>query len=73
VHEKQRKQNNGIHVPNKMHKKKPKTNVAVNCKNCLYVCAYHCEQLSYTTQHGTAWITPCKHHSSDAVTGRQQY
>jgi len=24
--------------------------------NCSYVCAYHCAQLSYTTQHGTVLI-----------------
>jgi len=25
-------------------------------KNCSHVCAYHCAQLSYTTQHGTVLI-----------------
>ena len=26
------------------------------CKNCSHVCAYHCVQLSYTTQHRTVLI-----------------
>ena len=26
------------------------------CKNCPYLCAYHCAQLSYTTQHGAVLI-----------------
>jgi len=26
------------------------------CKNCSHVCAYHCAQLSYTTQHRTVLI-----------------
>jgi len=25
-------------------------------KNCSYVCAYHCAQLSYTTQHRTVLV-----------------
>jgi len=29
-------------------KLKPKP--TFTCKNCSYVCAYHCAQLSYTTQ-----------------------
>ena len=27
-----------------------------NCKNCSSKCAYHCAQLSYTTQHGAILI-----------------
>jgi len=26
------------------------------CENCLHVCAYHCVQLSYTTQHRAVLI-----------------
>jgi len=26
------------------------------CKNCSHVCAYHCAQLLYTTQHRTVLI-----------------
>ena len=37
---------------NKHTKPKP----TVNCKNCSYVCAYHCTQLSYITQHRTVPI-----------------
>jgi len=36
--------------PNKLTKTKPKL------KPSFYVCAYHCVQLSYTTQHGTVLI-----------------
>jgi len=36
---------------NKYTKTKPKPTVI--CKNCSYVCAYHCAQLLYTTQHRT--------------------
>jgi len=35
---------------------KPKPKPSVNRKNCLYACAYHCAQLSYTTQHRTVLI-----------------
>ena len=27
-----------------------------NCTNCSHLCAYHCAQLSYTTQHGAVLI-----------------
>jgi len=39
--------------PNKL--TKPKTTHIF--KNCSYVCAYHCVQLSYTTQHRTVLIS----------------
>jgi len=40
-------------------------------KNCSYACAYHCVQLTYTTQHRTVLIIPSyppdNHHSADNV------
>ena len=42
--------------PNKLTKTKPKLKPTLSFKNCLYVYAYHCVQLSYTTQHGTVLI-----------------
>jgi len=41
-----------------MNKQKLNQNLkpTVNFKNCSYVCAYHCAQLSYTTQHRTVLI-----------------
>jgi len=27
-----------------------------NCNNCPHLCAHHCEQLSYKTQHGAVLI-----------------
>jgi len=41
--------------PKETHKKKSKPNMR-NCKNCSRVCAYHCAQLSYTTQHRAVLI-----------------
>jgi len=38
---------------NKCAKTKPKLKPTVIFKNCSYVCAYHCAQPSYTTQHRT--------------------
>jgi len=40
-------------------KKHTKTNLTLTrykLKNCSYLCAYRCAQLSYTTQHGTVLI-----------------
>jgi len=37
-----------------------------NCTDFSHVCAYHCAQLSYTTQHIFP-LTPDKYQSSDAV------
>ena len=39
---------------NKCTKTKPKPTLIF--KNCSYVCAYHCAQLSYTTQHRTLGV-----------------
>jgi len=36
-------------------------------KNCSHVCAYHCAQLSYTTQLIIPSYPPDEHQSSDAV------
>ena len=41
---------------NKRTKTQPKPKPTANFKNCSYVCAYHCAQLSYTTQHRTVLI-----------------
>ena len=38
---------------NKCTRTKPKPKPTVIFKNCSYVCAYHCAQLSYTTQNRT--------------------
>ena len=44
-------------------------------KNCSYLCAYHCVQLSYITQHRTGLIIfsypPDNHHRSDAIFWRR--
>jgi len=42
--------------PNKRTKTKPKPKPTLIFKNCSHVCAYHCVQLSYTTQHRTVLI-----------------
>jgi len=41
---------------NKHTKTKPKPKPTLIFKNCSYVCAYHCAQLLYTTQHRTVLI-----------------
>jgi len=55
---------------NKHTKLKPKP--TLQFKNCSYVCAYHCAQLSYTTQYRTVLIIfpsypPDNHNGSDDV------
>jgi len=40
---------------NKFTKIKPKPKLTVIFKNCSCVCAYHCAQLSYTTQCRQFW------------------
>ena len=47
---------NGKHTKSKPKSKKPKSKQTVNFKNCSLVCAYHCAQLPYTTQHRTVLI-----------------
>jgi len=42
---------------NKCTKTKPKLKSTLTCINCLYVCAYHCVPLSYTSQHRTVLVT----------------
>ena len=39
----------------KRHQKLPVTNIQV-LKPLIHVCAYHCAQLSYTTQHATVLV-----------------
>jgi len=41
---------------NKYTKTKPKPKLTCRLKNCSRVCAYHCAQLLYTTQHRTGRI-----------------
>jgi len=42
--------------PKPMHKTKPKPKSTLIFNNCSYLFAYHCAQLTYTTQHRTALI-----------------
>jgi len=42
--------------PDKCTKIKPKPKPTLIFKNCSRVCAYHCAQLSHTTQHRTVLI-----------------
>jgi len=53
VHAKQKIQNA---KPKQMHKSKRKPKPTIIFRNCSYGCAYHCAQLSYTTQHKTVPI-----------------
>jgi len=41
---------------NKIKKTRPKPKPTLICKNCLYVCTYHCAKMSYTAHHRTFLI-----------------